>query len=112
MTMVKEYDSRSKDQTIDSRWIKSFNSKSIKFVAKSSMGGGVREKAKLLLYWPPSPPKKWYLYDGYKAINFMIFGKSIRMHQNDDLRKLGRQFGKMKSRRVLNEPDLNIIYCI
>ena len=66
--MVREYDSRSKDQTINSRWIKSYSSKSIKNIAKtpksplywvSGMGGGVRDKAKFLLYWPLSPPKKW-----------------------------------------------------
>ena len=33
--MVKEYDSRSKDQTIDSRRINRFNSKSIKIVPKT-----------------------------------------------------------------------------
>ena len=107
-----------KDRTINSGLIKSFSSKSMKnclllqknLYWATGVGGRVREKSNLLMYWPLSPPKKRSFYDGNKAENFITFGIRFKMHQIfDKLRKFFPQVDKWKIRRVSNELEKNLL---
>ena len=74
--MVTEYDFWFKDQTIDSRWIKNFCSKSMKKRSPQTSRYwvtfmGDEGKGKIIVVLAS-------IYEGYKAKNFIIFGKSIK----------------------------------
>ena len=54
------------------------------YTGLTRLGGGVRERAKLLQYWPLSSLKIWTLYDGYKLKKWWFFKNQLKMQENAD----------------------------